>query len=144
MAAAEPTYDRTRPLPTVQPLYHHKLVNCPGMSIIGVLVKFPPNGASPPHRHGGASVSAYLLQGTLHNKMNDDPMYTVQQGGTWLEKPGCHHKISANVSATEPATILATFVIETEKMERDGHTILVQVDEEYRDLVFPEPEGNML
>ncbi|KAG5294976.1 cupin domain-containing protein [Histoplasma ohiense] len=144
MSAEEPAYDRSRPLPLIQPLYHHKLANAPGKSIIGVMVTFPPNSASPPHRHGGASVSAYLIQGTVLNKMNDEPTRVIEQGGTWLEKPGCHHKISANVSATEPALLLATFVIETEKVEREGAAALIQVDEEYRDMVFPEAKGGVL
>ncbi|PGH34492.1 hypothetical protein GX50_02675 [[Emmonsia] crescens] len=108
MSTEELAYDRYRPLPLIQPLYHHKLANAPGKSIIGVMVKFPPNGASPPHPHGDASVSAYLVQGAVLNKMNDEPMRVIEQGGTWLEIPGCHHKISANMSATEPAMLLAT------------------------------------
>ncbi|KAK2795315.1 hypothetical protein FQN51_000500 [Onygenales sp. PD_10] len=144
MSIREEPYDRTRPLPTIQPIYHHKLTNSPGKSHIGVLVQFPPNAASPPHRHGVASVSAYLISGTLQNKMNDEPIRVFEAGGSWLEKPGCHHKVSANVSKTESATLLATFVIDTEAVEKEGFAALIQVDEEYRDLVFEEPRGGIL
>ncbi|PGH08478.1 hypothetical protein AJ79_05967 [Helicocarpus griseus UAMH5409] len=120
----EPVYDRSRPLPTLQPIYHHLLANSPGKSIIGVLVKFPPNASSPPHRHGGASVSVYVMQGTVYNKMNNDPMRVIEQG--------------------EPAVLLATFVIATEAVEKGGYAALIQVDEEYGDVVFPEPEGELI
>lgn len=115
-------------------MFQYKLVNCPGKSVVGVLVKFAPNGASPPHRHGDASVAAYLLEGTVLNKMNDDPTKVIEAGGSWYEAPGCHHKISANTSTTEKATILATFVVDTQVVEEQGMAALVQVDEEYRDL----------
>lgn len=115
--------------------YQYKLVNCPGMTVVGLLVEYPPKGATPPHRHGGASVSAYVLQGAVLNKMNDDPMEVVEKGGSWYEAPGCHHRISANASQTEPASFFVTMVIETEKLEREGPSVLVQYDEEYKDIV---------
>jgi len=48
-----------------------------------MLVKFPPNGSSPPHRHGGASVASYVVEGTALNKMNDDPVRVLKQGDSW-------------------------------------------------------------
>ncbi|KAK1770261.1 RmlC-like cupin domain-containing protein [Phialemonium atrogriseum] len=134
MATEDTIYDRSRPLPALAPAFQYKLLNCPGKSIIGLTVSFPPNGASPPHRHGGASVTGYVLEGTVLNKMNDEPTRVIEAGGTWYEAPGCHHKVSANVSTTEPATLLATFVVDTKVIEEGGLAALVQVDEEYRDV----------
>lgn len=95
-------------------------------------MEFPPNGSTPPHRHGGASASAYVSSGTLLNKMNDDPMKVIKAGETWYEAPGCHHRISDNASKTEPATLFATLVLDTDVLERDGMAALIQIDEEYR------------
>ncbi|KAF9890403.1 hypothetical protein FE257_006071 [Aspergillus nanangensis] len=131
----EPTYNPDCPLGNVTIAYQYKLSNSPGKTIVGLLVEFPPNAATPPHRHGGAAVSAYVLSGTLLNKMNDEPMQVISKGGSWYEAPGCHHRISANASKTEPATFFVTLVIETEKLEREGPGVLVQYDEEWVDVV---------
>jgi quercetin dioxygenase-like cupin family protein len=101
-----------------------------------MLVKFPPNGSSPPHRHGGASLVGHVLEGTTLNKMNDEPAKVISQGGTWYEAPGCHHKISDNHSKTESLTLLATFVVDKKVLEEEGPAALVQVDEEYKDVTF--------
>ena len=114
--------------------FQYKLVNCPGKSICGLVVDFPPNAATPPHRHGGASAAAYVIQGTLVNKMNDEPTKVIEQGGTWYEAPGCHHKTSDNHSTTEPAKLLATLVVDTKVVEEEGPGALVILDEEFRDL----------
>lgn len=119
-------------MPEINIAYQYKLVNCPGKSIVGLRVEFPPNGSTPPHRHGGASVAAYVLAGTLLNKMNDDPMKVVGTGGTFYEAPGCHHRISDNASQTEPATLMAVLVTDTDKLEKEGMAALIQIDEEYR------------
>lgn len=100
-----------------------------------MLVEYPPNGATPPHRHGGASVSAYVIRGSVLNKMNNDPMKVIEHGGSWYEAPGCHHRISANASQTEPASFFVTFVIDSDTLERAGPSILVQYDAEFVDIV---------
>ena len=64
--------------------------------------------------------------------MNNDPMKVIGTGGSWYEAPGCHHRISDNASKTEPATLLATMVLDDEEFERDGMAALIQIDEEYR------------
>jgi quercetin dioxygenase-like cupin family protein len=102
-----------------------------------MLVKFPPDAASPPHRHGGASVVAYVVEGTSRNKMNDEPLKIMNKGDTWYEAPGCHHKVSSNASKTEPMMLLATFVVDKKVVEEGGHAALVQVDEEFKDITVP-------
>lgn len=118
----------------MEPAFHYKLVNCPGKSVIGMVVRYPPGAASPPHRHGGASVSGFVLEGAVLIKMNDDPMSIIEKGNSWYEAPGCHHKISANHSETELAVFFATFVVETSVVEDGGYEALVVVDEEYDDI----------
>jgi len=117
-------------------LYQYPLKNVEGFSIIGLKVSFPPGAASPPHRHGGASVAAVVVSGTAYNKMNNDPTLLKQAGESWYEAPGCHHKTSANASDTEPMELVATFVVETKVVEENGFGALVQVDEEYKDIQF--------
>lgn len=77
-------------------------------------------------------MSAFVISGSLLNKMNDDPMKVIEAGGTWYEAPGCHHRISDNASKTEEAVLLATMIVDTEALEKDGVGALIQIDEEYR------------
>ncbi|KAI3316551.1 cupin domain-containing protein [Xylariaceae sp. AK1471] len=134
MAAENPKYDRSRPLPSLEVVFQNKLGNAPGKTILGMVVTFPPNASTPPHRHGGTSVTAYVLEGTLLNKMNDEPTQVISAGGTWYEAPGCHHKLSDNYSKTEQAKLLATFIVDTQVLEEQGMNALLQVDEEYKDV----------
>ncbi|KAJ5674680.1 uncharacterized protein N7477_004614, partial [Penicillium maclennaniae] len=114
----------------------YEQVNCPGKTIVGMLVEYPPSGATPPHRHGGASVSAYVIHGSLLNKMNNDPMRLVEKG-----VPGCHHRIGANASQTEPAAFFVSFVIDSETLEREGPSVLVQYDAEDKDVMAQKMRG---
>jgi len=135
----DPPYDRSvlekAPLPGRQLLYSYPLVNVPGFSVIALKVTFPPGGATPPHRHGGASVSGVILKGTTYNKMNNEPTMVLSKGESWYEAPGCHHRISANASETEELEFIATFVVETKVVEEGGPGALVVIDEEFKDLV---------
>lgn len=63
--------------------------------------------------------------------MNDGEAKVYNKGDTWYEAPGCHHRISDNNSKTEGAAILATFIVQTEILQREGLGVLVQVDKEY-------------
>lgn len=58
-------------------------------------------------------------------------MKEIEEGGSWFEAPGCHHRISNNASKTEEATIMATMITDTDKYERDGMAALIQFDEGY-------------
>ena len=44
---------------------------------------------------------------------NDAPEQTYKAGESWTEKPGDHHQVSHNASDTEPAKLLAIFVVDT-------------------------------
>ena len=56
----------------------------------------------------------------------------IETGGSWYKAPGCHHPISDNASKTEPATMFASLIFDTEVYERDVMVALIQIDEEYR------------
>ncbi|OGM50806.1 hypothetical protein ABOM_000536 [Aspergillus bombycis] len=130
MATREFQYDPKihRP-PKLTQIFHHPLDNCPGKCIIGLVAELGPGTALPPHRHGGATVSGYILEGTIYNKMNDEPQETITKGGQWFERPGCHHRVSANASDTEPAKFFATFVIDEEAVKQGR---LMEIDEGYQ------------
>lgn len=59
----------------------------------------------------------------------------LSKGESWYEAPGCHHRISANASDTEELEFIAVFIIETKIVEENGPGVLVQIDEEFQDLV---------
>ncbi|PHH91946.1 hypothetical protein CDD83_9662 [Cordyceps sp. RAO-2017] len=126
-----PFYDRSAPMPSVEKVYAYALQNVPGFSAVALRVTFPPGAQHPPHRHGGASVVGCVLAGSTLNKMNDEPTMLLGAGETWYEAPGCHHRVSANASATDELVLFATFVIETDVWEAGGIQALVKIDDEY-------------
>ncbi|KAH6629321.1 hypothetical protein C7974DRAFT_184610 [Boeremia exigua] len=137
----EPSYNPESPMGTYTMAYQHPLTSSPTHTAVGMLVEYPPNGATPPHRHGGACVSAFVLQGSVLIKMNDEPARVVPQGGSWYEAPGCHHRISTNASATEPASFFVNFVVESEVLKREGVAALLQYDAEWVDIVAQKTRG---
>jgi quercetin dioxygenase-like cupin family protein len=40
-----------------------------------------------------------------------------QAGESWAEVPGDHHGVSANASDTQPARLLAVFVVDTDEQK---------------------------
>jgi quercetin dioxygenase-like cupin family protein len=113
--AASPPTDRV----TETPGLRQPLPNVPGKSLSSVLVDYPPGAASAPHRHGDASVYAYVLAGAIRSEVDDGPVRIYRAGDSWFEPPGAHHTVSENASATEPARLLAVFVAD------DGATLTI-------------------
>ena len=80
----------------------------------GVLVEYGPGGSSRSHRHpASAFIYATVLEGAIRSQVNDDPVKVYRAGENWVEQPGDHHRVSANASNTEPARLLAVFVVDT-------------------------------
>lgn len=95
-------------------VYDHALPNVPGKSIRGVLVEYPPGGTSPAHVHPkSAFIYATVLEGAVRSQVNDGPVTTYRAGENFSESPGDRHNVSENASATEPARLLAVFVVDT-------------------------------
>jgi quercetin dioxygenase-like cupin family protein len=95
-------------------VYQHVLPNVPGKSIKGVLVEYGPGGYSPPHTHAeSAFIYATVLEGAIRSQVNDGPVTTYKAGESFSELPGDRHSVSANASGTEPAKLLAVFVVDT-------------------------------
>jgi quercetin dioxygenase-like cupin family protein len=95
---------------TIEPIFGTALPNVPGKRLSAVVVTYAPGAASPQHHHAG-SVYAYVLSGTIRSENSaTGPVKDFKAGQSFFEPPGSHHVISANASATEPATLLAIFV----------------------------------
>ncbi len=80
----------------------------------GVLVEYAPGGSSPAHTHpDSAFIYATVLEGAIRSQVNDGPVTVYRAGENFAEMPGDHHGVSANASDTEPAKLLAVFVVDT-------------------------------
>ncbi len=99
-------------------VYEHALPNVPGKSIKGVLVEYSPGGSSSAHTHAkSAFIYATVLEGAIRSSVNDGPVVTYRTGQSFSEMPGDRHSVSENASKTEPAKLLAVFVVDTEEKE---------------------------
>jgi quercetin dioxygenase-like cupin family protein len=86
----------------------------PGKSLIAVEVSYPPGGASIPHHHAhSAFIYAYVVSGSVVSQVEGQPERTYNAGESFFEAPGAHHVVSRNASQTEPAKLLAVFVVNT-------------------------------
>jgi quercetin dioxygenase-like cupin family protein len=99
----------------VQPVFQQELTNVPGKSLIAVVVKYDPGGKSVAHHHAkSAFIYAYVLTGSIRSKVNDDEAKVYKTGESFFEAPGSSHAISENASETEPASLLAVFIVDTD------------------------------
>lgn len=88
--------------------------NIPGKSLIAVEVNYAPGAASPSHTHAkSAFIYAYVVSGAVESKVNDGETRVYRAGESWSEPPNARHQISRNASKTEPAKLLAVFVLDT-------------------------------
>ena len=95
-------------------VFDHVLPNVPGKSMKGVLVEYGPGASSPAHTHPhSAFIYATVLEGAIRSQVNDGPVTVYRAGESFAEMPGDHHGVSANASDTEPAKLLAVFVVDT-------------------------------
>ena len=95
-------------------VYQHELPNVPGKSIKGVLVEYGPGGYSPAHTHPkSAFIYATVLEGAIRSQVDDGAVTTYTAGQNFSELPGQIHRVSANASETQPAKLLAVFVVDT-------------------------------
>lgn len=95
-------------------VYEHVLPNVPGKSIKSVLVEHQPGGSSPSHTHpNSAFIYATVLTGAIRSQVNNGPVTTYRAGESFSEMPGDRHAVSENASTTEPARLLAVFIVDT-------------------------------
>ena len=99
-------------------VYEHALPNVPGKSIKSVLVEYNPGGTSSAHTHPkSAFIYATVLEGAIRSSVNNGPVVTYRKGESFSEMPGDLHSVSENASNTEPAKLLAVFVVDTDEKE---------------------------
>ena len=99
---------------TITKVFQEAIPNIPGKSLIGILVSYPPGGASRAHYHPhSAFIAAYVLSGSVRSQENNGPVRVYHAGEHWTEPPGSYHPVSENASSTEPAKLLAIFVVDT-------------------------------
>jgi quercetin dioxygenase-like cupin family protein len=99
----------------VTQVYDHAIPNMPGKSLKGVLVEYAPGAKNPAHTHAkSALIYATVLEGAVLNQLNGGPVRTFTKGQNFTELPGDRHDVSANASRTEPAKLLAVFVVDTD------------------------------
>ena len=99
---------------TVTRNFEAAIPNIPGKSLLAVEVDYAPGAASVPHTHAkSAFIYAYVISGAIESKVNDGETRIYRAGESWSEPPGAIHSISRNASETEPAKLLAVFVLNT-------------------------------
>lgn len=108
----------TAPAPTgvkATLVYQHAIPDVPGKSVKGVLVEYQPGGSNGSHVHArSALIYATVIQGAVVSQVNGGEIRTFKTGENFTELPGDFHNISANASKTEPAKLLAVFIVDTD------------------------------
>jgi quercetin dioxygenase-like cupin family protein len=113
VARAEPGQENSGQNPVVRIVFNQPS-NIPGKSVEGVAVSYPPGAKSAPHHHAeSAFIVAYVISGAIRSQVEGEPARVYHAGETWVEDPGARHTISENASATEPAELLAVFLVDT-------------------------------
>jgi len=99
---------------SVVPNFSHTITNIPGKSLVAVEVLYPPGGASLPHTHAkSAFIYAYVVSGAIESQVDGEPAHVYTAGQSFHEEPGAVHRISRNASKSEPAKLLAVFVVDS-------------------------------
>ena len=103
-----------QPRESVTPQFSHALPNAPGKSLIAVTVDYPPGAKSGPHTHAkSAFIYGYIVSGAIRSQVDDQPAKVYRAGEAFYEMPGAHHRVSENASDSEPARLLAVFVVDS-------------------------------
>jgi quercetin dioxygenase-like cupin family protein len=114
LAVATPAAAQSRG-EVITPNFERAIPNIPGKSLVAVVVDYAPGGASHPHTHAkSAFIYAYVVSGAVESQVTDGPKRVYHAGQSLYELPGAHHAVSRNASATEPAKLLAVFVVDTD------------------------------
>ena len=92
-------------------VYQHTIPDVAGKSVKGVLVEYQPGGSNGSHVHARSA----LIYATVVSQVNGGEIRTFKTGENFTELPGDFHNISANASKTEPAKLLAVFIVDTDE-----------------------------
>jgi quercetin dioxygenase-like cupin family protein len=98
----------------VTPNFEHAITNIPGKSLVAVVVDYAPGGASSAHVHAkSAFIYGYVVSGAIESQVNDGPKRVYHAGESFYEPPASSHSVSRNASKSQPAKLLAVFVVDT-------------------------------
>lgn len=101
-------------LDQVRVAFDHAIPNAQGKKMVAVVVSYPPGGKSLAHHHApSAFIYAYVLSGAIRSQIGDQPAKVYQAGEGFYELPGSYHRISENASDSNPASLLAIFVVDS-------------------------------
>lgn len=101
---------------TITPHFEQAIPNIPDKSLVALVVDYAPGGASPSHTHAkSAFIFAYVLSGEIESQVNDGPKQVYRAGESFYETPGSSHPVSRNASKSEPARLLAVFVVNSDE-----------------------------
>ena len=102
-------------LETVKLVFQRAIPNIPGKNLVALVVNYPPGAKSAPHRHAkSAFIYAHVLTGAIRSAVGTEPAKVYQVGESFHEEPGAHHRVSENASETQPASLLAVFIVDAE------------------------------
>ncbi len=79
------------------------------LSVNLVEVAYGPGAASPAHSHP-CPVIGYVIEGAIRSQVKGQPAVTYHAGESFYESPNGEHLLSANMSSTKPAKLLAIFL----------------------------------
>ncbi|SDU93092.1 cupin domain-containing protein [Pseudomonas mucidolens] len=105
--AHDPVYNQEK----INILQEHPLANVPGKKTIMLTVDYAPGQATAPHSHTGTAV-AYVLEGEITSRVNDEKAITYTAGQSFYEPAGSRHFESSNASQTRPAKLLVVMVLD--------------------------------
>jgi len=54
-----------------------------------------------------------VLSGAIRSQVDNQPAKLYKTGESFYELPGSHHRISQNASDSDPASLLAVFVVDS-------------------------------
>ena len=92
--------------------------NLQGKRLVSLIVEYAPGAESVPHRHAGSAfIYAFVVSGAIRSQVDDGRVRVFRAGEGWFESPGAHHRVSANASATEPAQLLAVFIVDATEQD---------------------------
>ena len=96
--------------------FSRDIPNIPGKSLVAVEVSYAPGAASQPHHHAASAfIYAYVVSGQIASQVDDQPERIYKAGENFFENPGAHHLVSRNASTTEPAKLLAVFIVDSDE-----------------------------
>ena len=85
LSAESPSLDRQ----TITPAFKETIPNIPSKSLVGLVVTYPPGGATPAHSHPrSAFVNGYVLTGSIRSQVDHGKTQVFHAGEYWTEPTG--------------------------------------------------------